>query len=68
MNFFIVTGGAFFGGDASDFPGDDLVHYGNVIYVVANYRLGALGFMIHEVFATLLGNDSATAAHILAPP
>ena len=55
-----LPGGAYVIGSASDptVAGERLSDEGGVIVVVANYRLGALGFLAHSAFATEEGRST----------
>lgn len=50
--FFWIHGGAFVGGSSSLYRLDKLAREGRLVVVSANYRLGALGFMPNQAFAS----------------
>ncbi|KAH3729738.1 hypothetical protein DPMN_055716 [Dreissena polymorpha] len=58
-----IYGGAFVQGAASDYPGDGISAFGNVIVVTVNYRLGMFGF-IQSADGRLPGNQGLWDQHL----
>jgi len=54
-----IHGGWFSRGSARPYPGDELARKGQVVVVTLNYRLGALGFLVHPRLAAESPKHSA---------